>query len=150
MNGHGRSKHSGGTRKTPTEDEARITGGGSPAAGSSAEDVRREVDEEDDAAVGLGSELSFPASDPPAYMGSGSITGPPMRDKAHPQAPVRSTHAEEDPRDDPSVAEGRSATVAGEDGRTKRKAAPDPSEAAAGSEIGGDLDMEQADTARTR
>jgi hypothetical protein len=150
MNEDGRSKHSGGTRKTPIADEARIAGGGSSSAGPSTQGVRRDVDEEDDAAVDLGSELSFPASDPPAYMGAGAITGPPMRDAAHPQAPVVSKHAEEDPRDDPSVAEGRSATVAGESGRAERRPGPDPSGAAAGSEIGGDLDMEQADTVRAR
>ena len=146
MNGDGRSKHSGGTRKTPTEDEARITGRGRPSAGPSAEDVRRQ---EDDAAVELGSELSFPAGDPPAYMGAGNITGPPMRDAAHPEAPVHSAHAGiGDPRDDLSVAEGCSPIVAVDGGLAKRRSAPDPSEAAAGSEIGGDLDMEERDSAR--
>ena len=59
-----------------------------PAAGHSAEDVADEATQAEQEAVDLGSELSFPASDPPAYMGAGAITGPPMRDEEHPQEPV--------------------------------------------------------------
>ena len=41
---------------------------------------------EADEAVDLGSELSFPASDPPAYMGSFAITGaPPKRESTEPE-----------------------------------------------------------------
>lgn len=38
-------------------------------------------------AVELGSELSFPASDPPSYMGSTAIAGPPQPRAAPAKAP---------------------------------------------------------------
>ncbi len=65
-------------------------GGGDevPATGPSADDVPDEATQADQEAVDLGSELSFPASDPPAYMGAGAITGPPIRDEERPEEPV--------------------------------------------------------------
>lgn len=59
-----------------------------PSAGPSVDDVPDEATEADQEAVDLGSELSFPASDPPAYMGAGAITGPPIRDEKRPEEPV--------------------------------------------------------------
>ncbi len=117
-------------------------GGGDESVGSGAsvDDVAREAGEEEDAAVDLGSELSFPASDPPAYMGAGAITGPPVRDEEHPQQPVISPEheAQNDPRElAPEKAAHGPEGVAGERDRKH-----DPSEAAAGSEVGGDLDEE--------
>jgi hypothetical protein len=50
--------------------------------------------------VELGSELSFPASDPPAYMGSGTIAGPPIRDRKKPEEPMISEGG--DPHDSPT------------------------------------------------
>lgn len=44
-------------------------------------------DEHEDDLVDIGSEESFPASDPPSYMGGASVAGPPPHDEP-PREPV--------------------------------------------------------------
>ena len=97
-----------GTGSGPTGGRGPSIAGGpggdeAPAHGPSADDVPEEATAEEQEAVDLGSELSFPASDPPAYMGAGAITGPPMRDEDKPEEPVVSEGG--DPHD--SVADGK-------------------------------------------
>jgi hypothetical protein len=46
-----------------------------------------ETPEEDDL-VDAGSEMSFPASDPPSYMAGTAVAGPPPEDADEPREPV--------------------------------------------------------------
>jgi hypothetical protein len=50
---------------------------------------------EEDDLVDAGSEYSFPASDPPSYMGGALIAGPPSHDGLPPRAPA--SHELSDP-----------------------------------------------------
>jgi hypothetical protein len=66
------------TQKTAAGHGARASDAAAERKPDAAEHDRREQ-----AMVDLGSESSFPASDPPSYMGGTAVAGPPPRNDSH-------------------------------------------------------------------